>query len=203
MMHGRKNIKFHSWFVLGVQLHILKQAKHKTNNTRCGVVLITQHIWNVSCIWQISVSIRKVDCLKPTCSYCWNHSLNASLLNACEMKFKKKREKKEDFWHIVQEMKCKNTNMEIVKLFFTVLKIWRGKCNLNTALQGDPICCFQHLWNLTLYKLHLHTSAICILTTRRIFQFKFRSILLFFSLLNCYQMSLAYRLLIAGSCYKH
>jgi len=31
--------------------------------------------------------------------------------------------KKKDFWHIVQEMKCKNTNMEIVKLFFTVLKI--------------------------------------------------------------------------------
>jgi hypothetical protein len=33
-----------------------------------------------------------------------------------------KTKKKLDFWHIGQEMKCKNTNMGIVKPFFTVLK---------------------------------------------------------------------------------
>jgi hypothetical protein len=39
------------------------------------------------------------------------------------MQVKLKQKRKKGFWHIGQEMKCKNTNMEIVKLLFTVLKI--------------------------------------------------------------------------------
>jgi len=87
------------------------------------------------------------------------------------------------------------------------------KCNLKHCVTGWPYMLPSA--PLKLNPLQATAARICKNAPSQqggIFQFKFRSILLsFFSffnfflpnVLNCYQMSLAYRLLIAGSCYKH
>lgn len=62
----------------------------KTQNEQHSLQCCIDHTAHLKCQpYMTDQCVRKVDCLKPTCIYYSNHSLNASLLNASEMKTKK------------------------------------------------------------------------------------------------------------------